>query len=381
MLSETPVLRVKGTEANALLGQSSQKTERRGFGALFYYRENSEEFMFDFKVLSAEDVAGLLDMRSVIASNEAVYRQRAEGDTSTWPTVFNIFEEGAADLDIKSGWLKGAGVFGHKTVGWYGRNAQKGLPALVGLICVYDVETGAPLGVLDGTYITGIRTGAAGGIGAKLLARPDSRTLLVVGAGGQCAFQTAAVLELMEHVDRVIVANPHRPEAAVAKAASLPAEVAARGVRTEGVSFEAADDLEAACGAADIIVTCTMSRAPMIERSWVRPGTHLSCIGADMEGKIEIDPQIIADALLFVDDTAHCIEAGEIEVGIKQGAFGADHIAGEIGELLEGSKQGRTSDDQITVFDATGMALLDIACAKTALDLASGTSTGVDARI
>lgn len=337
--------------------------------------------MFDFRVLSADDVRELLDMRSVVESNEGVYRQRAEGKTDTWPTVFKVFEEGVSDLDIKSGYLAGAGVFGHKTVGWYGANPSKGLPALVGLICVYDVVTGAPLGVLDGTYITGIRTGAVGGLGAKLLARPDSRTLLVVGAGGQCAYQVAATLELMEGVNHVIVANPHHPESAVAKAKALPGQVAALGVRTEGVDFESADSLESACAQADIIITCTMSRKPMIDRLWVRPGTHLSCIGADMAGKIEVDPQIVADSLLFVDDTSHCIEAGEIELGIKQGVFGTDHIAGEIGELLTGAKQGRTSDDQITLFDATGMALLDIACAKKALDLAEERDLGIVAGI
>lgn len=337
--------------------------------------------MFDVRVLSAEDVRELLDMRSAIESNWEVYRQRALGQTDTWPTVFNLFAEGVADLDIKSGWLKGAGIFGHKTVGWYAGNPAKGLPALVGLICVYDATTGAPLGVLDGTYVTGIRTGAAGGIGAKLLARPDSRTLLVVGAGGQCTYQVAATLELMPQVERVIVANPHCPEMAVSKVEALPTEVAALGVCMEGVRFETADDLQAACSSADIITTCTMSREPMIERAWIRPGTHLSCIGADMEGKIEIDPAIIADARLFVDDTAHCIEAGEIEVGIKQGVFGADHIAGEIGELITGTKQGRTSAEQITVFDATGMALLDIACAKKALDLAAAHGLGTPASI
>lgn len=337
--------------------------------------------MFEFKVLSQEDVAPLLDMASAVESNLGVYRQRAEGLTDTWPTVFNVFEEGRADLDIKSGWLQGSRVFGHKTVGWYGENPDKGLPALVGLICVYDEITGAPLGVLDGTYITGVRTGAAGGIGAKLLARPDSRTLLIVGTGGQCACQAAGVICCMPSIERVIVVNPHRPEAAYAKVATIADEVAALGVDCAHVSFEATDDREHACGEADVIVTCTMSRKPLIERSWVRPGTHLSCIGADMEGKVEIDPTIVADALLFVDDTAHCIEAGEIEAGIKQGVFGPDHIAGEIGELVTGAKQGRVSDEQITVFDATGMALLDIAAATKALDLAAERGVGQNVRI
>ncbi|MBR3315882.1 MAG: hypothetical protein IKG18_17315 [Atopobiaceae bacterium] len=142
-----------------------------------------------------------------------------------------------------------------------------------------------------------MRTGAAGGIGAKLLARPDSRTLLIVGAGGQCACQAAGVICCMPGIERVIVTNPHRLEAAFEKAKTIAGEVAALGVDFSHVAFEATDNVEAACGEADVIVTCTMSRKPMIERSWVRPGTHLSCIGADMEGKVEVDPAIVADAL------------------------------------------------------------------------------------
>lgn len=335
--------------------------------------------MFAFKVLTNDDVEEALDMKTVIESNISVYRQRALGQTDTWPSVFSVFKEDAADMDIKSGWLKASGVFGHKTIGWYGANADKNLPTLVGLICVFDVETGAPLGILDGTYITGIRTGAAGGLGAKLLARADSETVLVVGAGNQCAFQIAAVLKLMPGIRRVLIADPHNPRSAEERVSKLPGEVMHLGVRPGDVSFDAvaADGLEEAVGVADIVITCTMSREPMIKRQWVRPGTHFSCIGADMEGKIEIDPAIIADALLFCDDIAHCSEAGEIEVGLKQGAFAPDHIEGEIGELICGKAQGRTSDEQITVFDATGMALLDIACAKAAIAAAEDSGAGL----
>lgn len=327
--------------------------------------------MFDCKVLNREDVETLLDMDSVVLSNEEVYRQRALGQTDTWPTVFNVFQEGAADLDIKSGWLKGSNIFGHKTMGWYKGNEGRGLPTLVGMVCVFDSRTGAPLGMVDGSFITGIRTGAAGGIGAKLLARPDSSTLLIVGAGAQCTYQVAAILSLMPGINRVLVGNPHSPEKAFTKASALSSEMDALGVLCDGVSFEGVCNLEDACRVADIVVTCTMSRQALIERSWIKPGTHFSCIGADMEGKVELDPRIIADALLFTDDTEHCCDVGEIEVGLKRGTFNRDHIIGEIGDLLVGKVTGRTAVDQITVFDATGMALLDIACAKTAIEKAN----------
>lgn len=327
--------------------------------------------MFDCKVLSREDVERTLDIASVVRSNEEVYRQRSLGQTDTWPTVFTIFQEGSADLDIKSGWLKGSNIFGHKTMGWYKENEGRGLPALVGMVCVFDSCTGAPIGIVDGSFITGIRTGAAGGIGAKLLARPDSETLLIVGAGAQSVYQAASTLTLMPNLKRVLISNPHNPDLALKKAAVLPSEVEALGVASSDISFESSPDIKSACGAADIIITCTMSRQPLVEQSWIAPGTHFSCIGADMEGKIEIDPQITASARLFTDDTEHCCSAGEIEVGLKEGIFNKDHIVGEIGDILTGKVEGRNSDDQITVFDATGMALLDIACAKAAIDKAN----------
>lgn len=337
--------------------------------------------MFDFRVLSQEHIKDTLDMTDAIGSNMEVYEQRALGQTDTWPTIFRVFEEGGADMDIKSGWLRSSGVFGHKTIGWYGRNADGGMPPLVGLICIFDAETGVPLGIVDGGYVTSLRTGAAGGIGAKLLARPDSETLLIIGSGNQSGFQAAAVLSLMPRVKRVMVANPHRPEAARDRVAQMPQIMQALGAPFEGVDFEVAQNLEEAVGRADIVVTCTMSREPLVKREWVSPGTHFSCIGADAEGKVELDPAIVADALLFVDDKAHCLEAGEIEVGLRQGAFSAGHIKGEIGDLICGKVEGRTSPDQITVFDSTGMALLDLACARAAIDQAHARGIGVEASI
>ncbi len=159
--------------------------------------------MTTIRVLSAKDVAQAITMDRVIEAVESVYAAKSVGQTEVWPTVFNVFEEGKADLDIKSGHLKDRGLYGHKTVSWFANNEDKGLPALFGLIAVYDDQTGKPLGVVDGTYITGIRTGAAGALGAKHLARTDSKCLLIIGAGNQAVFQAAATLTLMPALECV----------------------------------------------------------------------------------------------------------------------------------------------------------------------------------
>ncbi len=145
--------------------------------------------------------------------------------------------------------------------------------------------------------------------------------------------------------------------------------------------FEAVEDLEAAVRASDIIITVTSAREPIVKRAWVQPGTHFSCIGADMEGKQEIESTIMKDALVFADDLAHCKEVGEMELPLKQGIISEEDIDGELGDLITGTTVGRTSDDQITVFDATGMALLDIATAHMALELAKARGLGTEAQL
>lgn len=338
--------------------------------------------MFNVKILSKEDIMQVIEMKPVIRCVEEVYKLKSEGDTVVWPTTFYEFDPGHADMDIKSGYLKGAGIFGHKTVSWFGANREKGLPELVGVIVVFDANTGLPIGILDGGYITGLRTGAAGAIGAKYLARPDSETLFVLGAGNQAAFQIAAMLTLFPGLKKIFVADMLNPENAERFVRALPKRLAEEfGVDASGVALEASVRPEETVPQADIIITVTPSKAPVIKREWVQPGTHLSCIGADAEGKEEIDPEIYRDAVIFVDDMVHCIEAGETEIPLKKGVITRENIVGEIGDLILQKVPGRTAPEQITIYDATGMALLDIAAGKAALDLAEQKGLGTTAAL
>lgn len=333
--------------------------------------------MAQIKVLNRQDVAKVTRMWDIIAGTESVYCQKCLGQTEVWPTTFYEFAPGHADMDIKSGYLKGAGVFGHKTVSWFGGNRAKGLPELTGAIMLFSAETGMPLGVLDASYITGMRTGAAGAIGAKYLARKGAKRLLLLGCGGQAVFQIAAMLTVFPNLEQITVSNPRNSVRAQDFINRLPARLKAEfGIDCSGVKFAAVGSLEKVLQTADIVITVTPSRAPLIKKEWVRPGTHFSCIGADAEGKEEIDPAIMENARIFVDDKVHCIAAGEIEIPIKQEIITPDDVAGEIGELILGKKEGRSSDDEITVYDATGMALLDIAAAKAALEAAEKLGLG-----
>ncbi|MBR2566342.1 MAG: ornithine cyclodeaminase family protein [Paenibacillus sp.] len=329
------------------------------------------------RFLSNEHVRQGLNIPQVIDLVETVYRARSEHNTETWPTIFYDFVPGAADMDIKSGYVKSAKIFGHKTVTWFAENVAKQMPALMGLINVFDAETGKPIGITEASFITGIRTGASGAIGAKYLARKDSENLLIVGSGNQAIFQIASALCAFPSLKMVRVAARDL-EKLRTFVDTIPTRLQAEfGVNTEEVTFQAADSLEQAVKASDIIITVTPSRTPILKSEWVKQGTHISCMGADMEGKQEIDSNLMSEAKLFVDDKEHCMQAGEIELPLKEGKLLESHICGEIGDLISGKIEGRTSDEQITIFDATGMAILDIYAANIALQMAEEKDFGV----
>lgn len=325
--------------------------------------------MFNIKVLKMEDTKKVLSMEKVIETVEEVYRAKSVGDTVVFPLVFHEFNPGIADMDIKSGWLKGSQIFGLKLVSWFGKNPEKGLPSLVGTVLIFDANTGAPVGLLDGSHITGMRTGAAGAIGAKLLARKDSKKLLVVGAGHIATFQIAATLQCFPQLEEVMVYDAMDFPNAVRFVDAIKDKLEEDfHMKASGVKFTAVGDVQAATGQSDIIITVTPSKQPIIMKEWVKPGTHFSCIGADMSGKEEVDPEIFKDARVFTDDMPQCMNVGEIEVPVAEGILKEEDIAGEIGDILTGKAEGRENDSQITVFDATGTALLDLLTGMVALE-------------
>ncbi|MDZ3953601.1 ornithine cyclodeaminase family protein [Bacillus thuringiensis] len=337
--------------------------------------------MFKIRVLSNEDVKQLLKVEQVIDLVETVYKSKSESHAEIWPTIFYDFEPGKADMDIKSGYLKSEKLFGHKTVTWFGDNKEKGIPTLIGMIVVFDAETGKPLGITDASFITGIRTGAAGAIGIKYLARKNSKSLLVLGAGNQAIFQIASTLTVLPDLKTVRIAAKNK-----IKLKYFVSSISQRlqnefGIDTGTIIFEEVEFLESAVKNSDIIITLTPSKKPVIKNEWVQKGTHISCIGADMAGKQEIESDIMSKARIFVDDIEHCVQVGEIEIPLKQGIITESNIAGEIGDLIIGKIKGRANDEQITVFDATGMALFDIYIAKIVLKAAEEKGLGVESEI
>jgi ornithine cyclodeaminase/alanine dehydrogenase len=323
----------------------------------------------EVKCFDRATLEGILRFPGVLETVESVYRSKASGETVVWPTVTHYFDGKDAVMDIRSGYDMGNEVYGAKMLATFPHNEEKGLPAFSGILVAIDGTTGLPIGIMDASFITSMRTGAAAAIGAKALARPESETLMVVGTGRQSLFMIGALLTAFPGIRTVLCAEPMHMENAVPYAENCPAKMKEMfDIDTDGIAFLPVKDLKEATGHADIIVTITRSTAPIIMRDWVREGTHFSCIGADMEGKEEIDPAILRDAVVYADDVDQCVRAGECELAIKGGVMAEEHISGQIGEVLLGQKPGRTSEKEITVFDATGLALLDLAVAKQVVE-------------
>lgn len=333
--------------------------------------------MYQIQILTNEDTEKLLNMKDVISRIEGVYKEKANNTATVWPMIFYEFEAGKADMDIKSGCLREQKVYGLKLVSWFGDNPHIGLPALTGAILLFDLTTGKPLGLINGDHVTGMRTGAAGAIGIKYLARKNSDTLLMVGTGHQAAYQISAAITVSTELKRILVHDPMNPERAIKFCESFELKGAEYCGRTSavlnarGIILEPALDLKAAVQESDIIITATPSRVPLIMKDWVKPGTHFSCMGSDMSGKQEIDEYLMGVAKVIVDDLTQAIAVGEVETALHRKILSKDEILGEIGDLITGRIQGRTDLSDITVFDSTGIGLQDLAAGALALETAS----------
>lgn len=331
------------------------------------------------RVISNQQAASLLTMSAAIAGVEQAYAQKCSGDACVFPMVFHEFDPGAADMDIKSGAAGSSGVFGLKLVSWFGANVQRGLPALFGTNLLMDLETGAPMALLNGTHITHMRTGAAGAVGAKYLARKDSKTLLMAGMGELAAYEIAAVLTAMAGIDTVYVVNPHHPAGMEARMEKIQEKVEAllkKEARSAPYRLLLVENLQDAASRADVIVTATPARDGFLKKDWIRPGTHISCIGADMKGKNELDAELCKTAGLFADDRGQSVQVGELQTAAGRGYCRAESIT-ELGDVINGTAAGRNTDTEITVFDSTGIALQDLIVSAEVLKAAEAAGIGV----
>jgi ornithine cyclodeaminase/alanine dehydrogenase-like protein (mu-crystallin family) len=306
-------------------------------------------------ILSQADVERLLPMGECIDLMAQALLGLARGEAHQ-PLRMIVRPAGAAGLlALMPAYQGGAKpAFGLKVVGVFPKNVEKGKDAHQGGVMLYDGETGELKALMNASAVTAIRTAAVSGVATRLLARKDAGDLAILGAGVQARSHLKAMAEVRS-LRRVRVAS-RRLESARAFAE----EMAGR----HPFPIEAVASVEAALQGADLIVTATSAREPVVQRGWVAPGAHLNVVGASLPAHREVDGATMAAARLFVDRRESTVnEAGDYLFALKEGAIGPDHIRAEIGELLLGSARGRTSGEEITLFKSLGLAVEDLAAA------------------
>jgi alanine dehydrogenase len=296
-------------------------------------------------LLTQRDVRLLLDMGQAIEAVEAAFAAHGRGETLMPPKVYLGLPQHGGDFRAMPAYS--AGAAGVKWINSHPDNpARHGLPSVIGLYVLSDPDTALPLCILDATWLTAVRTGAGAAVASRHLARKGARSIGFVGSGVQA--RTLLAAHRVCFPDLEVIAADVRPEAAERFAAEVGGKV--------GTIAEAS--------ACDIVCTATPARAPVVLRSFVQAGAHINAMGADAPGKQELDPEILRDARVFIDDTEQALESGEVNVPLHEGRLSREAIAGTLGEVIAGRLEGRQSDEQITVFDSTGLALQDLALAR-----------------
>lgn len=251
------------------------------------------------------------------------------------------------------------GCAGMKWVNVHPQNPSLGLPSIMAILIYSDPETGYPLAIMDATEITAYRTGAAAAVASRYLARRDSHTIGIIGAGFQAHTQILAHAEMFSPISINVF---DVSKAAVDRLMQSLSQLSIRNCSIQ----------EAV--ASDIVCTLTPSRRPIIKKEWIAAGTHINAVGADAPGKQELDPSILKEAIVVVDNLKQASTSGEINVPIQKGIYSIREVYGTLAELVVDKKRGRTDNRVITVFDSTGIAVEDIAVAKLLFEKAQQVS-------
>jgi alanine dehydrogenase len=302
-------------------------------------------------VLTASEVMQIMTMDLALAAVTEAFRAHGQGRVNMPPKVHLILPRGSFKAMFGEIFLPAGHICGVKWNSNFSENPRHGGLTIKGKLLLNDPATGLELVDLDATRITNFRTGAAGAIAVQHLARPEATRLGLVGAGEQARTQVAAIRK----VRPIATITIHSRTAT--RAFALRDELEA----TYGLTVVVVEDVAQAVRDQDIVVTTTPSTSPLVRREWVGPGTHINAVGADSPGKQELDPGILAAAKIVVDDWAQAKDIGEINVPLARGEITPAQIYGTLGEVVAGKKPGRTAPQEITVFDATGLAIQDLA--------------------
>lgn len=309
------------------------------------------------RILTQSQVRDLLSMDQVVPAIEKAFRAHARGETLMPSKVFLDLESYDGDFQAMPAYL--AGSAGVKWVSLHPKNPERfGLPAVLAVYVLTDPTTAQTLAILDATWLTAVRTGAAAAVASKHLADPKPQSIGFVG----CGVQARTMLEALRVVyPEVEVLAADRSQTAAERLAD------AAGGRVVPI--------HEAAGAA-IVCTATPAREPVIRANWISPGAHINAMGADAPGKQELDSEVLERALIVVDDYEQAIDGGEVNVPLHERLLSVDDIHGTLGEVITGRCSGRSDENEITLFDSTGLAVQDVAVARLVYDEAEKQEVG-----
>ena len=309
------------------------------------------------KVLSKAQIVASLDLELAVQRLQEGFVAFSAGQVQVPPVQAFAFNQANGDCCVKSAFVEGSDTFTVKVSTGFYDNPAKGLASNDGLMMVLSATTGQPLALLqDEGWLTCIRTALAGRIAAHLLAPRQVNAIGIIGTGTQARMQLEQ-LRAVTACRKVIAWGRNEPGLAAFEAFA------------HGLGFQARTTRDAAevAGMANLIVTTTPSREPLLQSHWVQPGTHITAVGADTAGKQELDPALVARAdRIIVDSRVQCSQYGEISHALKAGLISLGQLA-ELGALLAGQAKGREDDQQITLADLTGVAVQDAQIANCAL--------------
>ena len=320
--------------------------------------------------LAQDEVKSVMDMHSDMQVVERAFRQHGLGRVQMPPKSYLYYTAYNGDLRTMPAYLEEENITGVKIVNVHPGNPDRGLPTVMALIVLISPETGAPVAIMDGTYLTDIRTGAAGGIAAKYLARKDSKVIGIIGVGNQAKTQLEALIEVFEpELVRITSRTKENCERFIREMA---------GVTPCEIRYE--ESIEKVCNC-DILVTTTPTRKPIVKAQWIKEGTHINAIGADAVGKEELDPELLIRSKIVVDDIVQALHSGEVNVPLSKHYISENDIHAQLGEVITGLKPGRTSEEEITIFDSTGLAIQDVASAHLVYERAVSKKLGRQVRM
>lgn len=324
------------------------------------------------KTLLIAPPATALTMKEALEAIEMAFKAKGEGKAQMPPKQYLFFSKYNGDLRTMPAYLENNDVAGVKIVTVHPSNPKEhNLPTVMATIFLIDPITGFLKAIIDGTYLTALRTGAAGGIAAKYLSRKNSKTVGIIGAGTQARTQLMALKEVRS-ISFVKVYD-------LSKDASE--KYAKEMSESLNLKVEVAQSAKEAADSSDIIVTVTPSTRPIVMSDWISPGAHINAIGADAPGKEELDPEILRKAKIIVDDWDQAIHGGEVNVPISKDLIKKEDIYADIGDIVTGRKRGRESEREITVFVSTGLAIQDVAVASLVFDKAKKKGIGQEIKL